>query len=310
MILTVSVIVPAYNEEANLRQGVAQVLDEPWPDELLLREIIIIDDCSGDATPKIAGELASADSRIRTMSNQVRRGKNAGIRDAASSCQSDVAVVIDADVLLSPGSLIHTLELLVADASLMASSCIIRPLPARSWRERASRSQALFVAELKRRGSGYLSALYAVRAPAYGALDIPDGVADDAYVTLWLKAHDYRYAVCNNAIAFIRAASGIVDFAKQTLRGRYGAEATARIAPPAALPNRRQAVLPAVIGAFIKDPAGFVLYAMWYAIVLATPKRWWLQTVSLSVFETAKSTKYVRSKKDAAQMHRRGRHSG
>ncbi len=305
-----AVAIPAYNEAANIARVVHQVLREPWGEELRLERILVIDDCSDDETPEIAASLALEDERVCVVRNNRRSGKNAGIRTVNAACQSDFVAVVDADVLLSPGCLVRTIQLLLDDPSLMASSCIIRPLPARSWRERASRSQALFVAELKRRGSGYLSALYAVRAPAYGALDIPDGVADDAYVTLWLKAHDYRYAVCNNAIAFIRAASGIVDFAKQTLRGRYGAEATARIAPPAALPNRRQAVLPAVIGAFIKDPAGFVLYAMWYAIVLATPKRWWLQTVSLSVFETAKSTKYVRSKKDAAQMHRRGRHSG
>lgn len=300
MLLTVSVIVPAYNEEANLRQAVTQVLDEPWPDELWLREIIVVDDCSCDATPEIAGELASADSRIKAIRNQVRRGKNAGIRDAASSCQSDVAVVIDADVLLSPGSLIHALEILVADASLMASSCIIKPLPARSWRERASRSQALFVAELKRRGRGYLSALYAVRAPAYGALDIPDGVADDAYVTLWLRARGYRYSVRGDATAYIRAATGLPDFAKQTLRGRYGEAMTVRTIPGATSPVRRDVLWQAVWHTVVKDPFGFLLYALWYIVVLVTPNRWWLPVVSLSRFESARSTKNVSSVQDAA----------
>jgi glycosyltransferase involved in cell wall biosynthesis len=294
MSLALSVIIPAFNEEANITRAIRQVLVEPWTESLKLEAIIVVDDCSADGTQAIAESLARQDGRVRVLRNAQRSGKNAGIRAAAAVCQSDIIAVIDADVYFAPGCLVKTLQPLVEDSWLMASSCLIEPLPPRSWRERASASQALLVAELKRAGYAYLSALYALRAPAFGALDLPDNVADDAYVTLWLRAHGHRYAVCSNATAYIRAATGLGDFARQTLRGRYGEKATTHAVSDKALAlDRRRALKGALARACIRDPLGFVLYAVWYGIVMATPVKLWLPVLSLSTFATVRSTKDV-----------------
>ncbi len=291
---SVTVIIPAYNEEANIARIVRQVLDEPWDVGQLLERVVMVDDCSSDRTQDIAQSLACSDQRVHVVRHEQRSGKNAGIRLAAAACTSDVLVVVDADVLLTPGCLVETIVLLSCDPSLMAASCIVEPLPAQSWAERASRSQALFVSELKRRGQAYLSALYAIRAPAFGALDVPDGVADDAYITCWLRGHGYPYAIRRDAKAYIRAAVGIRDFAKQTLRGRRGEQATKRAVPDAESgvhKTRRIVILGALWAAFVRDPLGFFLYVAWYAIVLVTPSTIWLPNVSLSTFDSVRSTK-------------------
>jgi len=291
---SVTVIIPAYNEEANIARIVCQVLNEPWAVGQLLESIVVVDDCSSDHTHEIAQSLACSDQRVHVVRHEQRSGKNTGIRLAAVACTSNVLVVVDADVLLTSGCLVKTIALLSRDPSLMATSCIVEPLPAQSWAERASRSQALFVSELKRRGQAYLSALYAIRAPAFGALDVPDGVADDAYVTCWLRGHGYPYAVRRDAKAYIRAAVGLRDFAKQTLRGRRGEQATKRAVPEAesgVYKTRCILILGALWGAFVRDPLGFFLYAAWYAIVLATPTATWLPNVSLSTFDSVRSTK-------------------
>ena len=49
-----SVVMPAYNEEATLTQIVQQVLQIPQ-----LLELIIVDDCSKDNTPQIAESLVA-----------------------------------------------------------------------------------------------------------------------------------------------------------------------------------------------------------------------------------------------------------
>lgn len=291
---SVTVVIPAFNEEANLARIVRQVLDEAWSAELRLDQVIVVDDCSDDDTPAIAARLEREDTRIRVIRNARRSGKNAGIRGATAASRSEVIAIVDADVLLVPGCLVKTIHLLAGDPGLMASSCIIEPLPARSWRERASASQALLVAELKRLGCAYLSALYAVKAPAFGALDLPDDVADDAYITLWLRAHGYRYAVRRDALAYIRAATGLRDFARQTLRGRRGEAATAQtISGDTPGPDRRRVLPHALARTFVRDPFGFTLYVIWYAVVLATPRTLWLPMVNLSTFDTVRSTKDV-----------------
>ncbi len=290
--ITVAVVIPAYNEDANIDRTACQVLREPWTALLSLSEVVVVDDCSTDRTYEIARALACQDARVRVVRHARRSGKNAGIRVAAAACKTDIVVVVDADVLLRAGSLYQTLALLAYDPSAMGASCIIEPLPAQSWRERASCSQALFVAELKRRGHAYLSAVYALRSPAFGALDIPDGVADDAYVTCWLRAHNYRYHVHSEASAYIRAATGLRDFAKQTLRGRHGDAATKRAVAGGSLKAySRGIVARALARAFVRDPLGFALYVLWYGVILVTPTRVWLPAVSLSTFDTARSTK-------------------
>lgn len=294
--LTVTVVIPAYNEESNIARSVRQVLDERWTAQLVLESVIVVDDCSTDRTPEIVAALRREDGRVQLLRHAERRGKNAGIRGAATMSRSDVTAVMDADVLLAPRCLAQTLGVLLAQPSMAAASCIIKPLPARTWRERASRSQALGVAEVKRCGHGYLSVLYAIRAPAIGALTIPDGVADDAYITCWLRAHGQRYHVHPTATAYIRAATGLRDFARQTLRGRYAERVTTQAVgegSPAPRPGRRTALVRALVRASLGDPLGFALYVLWYAVIVVTPRRMWLPTVSLSTFDTAQSTKDI-----------------
>lgn len=290
--IMVTIVIPAYNEEANIVRVMRQVLDEPWGNGLVLGRVVVVDDCSADSTLDMAKTVAGTDSRVQVVHNARRSGKNVGVRAVAKTCCSDVMAVVDADVLLDRGCLVRTIEPLRDNLSLMASSCIIEPLPSRSWRERASRSQALLVSELKRLGYAYLSAVYVLRSPAFGALEVPDGVADDAYITCWLRAKGYRYTVRSDATAYIRAATGLRDFAKQTLRGRHGAAATRRaVANSDLVLYRRSDVARAIFRAFRRDPLGFTLYAIWYGIVIATPTKTWLPVVNLSVFDAATSTK-------------------
>ena len=58
-----SIVVPAYNEEATLPRIVARLLAVPNAGE-----IIIVDDCSTDGTPAIADRLAAEHPRIKSRS--------------------------------------------------------------------------------------------------------------------------------------------------------------------------------------------------------------------------------------------------
>ena len=68
---SVTVIVPALNEAANLRALVEALLAEIGPRAAFL-EILIFDDASTDATGRIADELAAEDPRVRAVHNPRR----------------------------------------------------------------------------------------------------------------------------------------------------------------------------------------------------------------------------------------------
>jgi teichuronic acid biosynthesis glycosyltransferase TuaG len=73
----VSVIMPAHNCEAVLKQSVSSVIDQTYTDW----ELLIIDDASKDRTLAVARDLALTDERIRVIHLE----KNAGVANARNA---------------------------------------------------------------------------------------------------------------------------------------------------------------------------------------------------------------------------------
>jgi len=291
---SVTIVIPAYNEEANIARLVQQILDEPWGDTLRLDKLIIVDDYSDDKTGEITEELAHDHESVHVIRHTQRGGKNAGLREGMAACTSDIFVNIDADVGLVRGCLIKTIGLLLDNPGLAASSCINDPLPAGTWRERASRFQAVLIAESRRLGAISLLRLYAIRKRAILDLTLPDAVAEDLYIERWLSNNGQHCAVCKNATVHIRSATGLRDFAKQTLRAWKAIEEIDSILPRTAPPD--EAIEPivtrrALIRAIKREPLGFLMYAVWRVIVTVTPTTLWSPSVTLSNFNTSTSTK-------------------
>ncbi len=58
-----SVVVPACNEAATLREALSSLMAQDYPD----LEIVVVDDRSDDATPQIVDELAATDDRVTAL---------------------------------------------------------------------------------------------------------------------------------------------------------------------------------------------------------------------------------------------------
>ncbi|HDK37401.1 MAG TPA: glycosyltransferase family 2 protein, partial [Thiolapillus brandeum] len=87
MIQTCSIILPAYNE-AGVVGSVITGLQTSFPEA----EILVVDDCSTDATAKEA-----SDAGARVISHKYNMGNGAAIKTGTRHAKGDVLVFMDAD---------------------------------------------------------------------------------------------------------------------------------------------------------------------------------------------------------------------
>lgn len=95
-VAALSYFFPAHNEEANLRGLVEEALAD-LPAIADAFEIIIVDDGSRDATPRIADELAAADERVRVVHHPRNRGYGAALRSGFGATRHDLIAFTDGD---------------------------------------------------------------------------------------------------------------------------------------------------------------------------------------------------------------------
>ncbi len=90
-----SVLMPAYNEAATIETIVGKVLELP-----MLKELIIVNDCSTDNTAEI---IESMDSDLITLITlEKNSGKTAAIKEAIKHINGDIAIIQDADLEYDP----------------------------------------------------------------------------------------------------------------------------------------------------------------------------------------------------------------
>ena len=93
-----SIIIPVYNEAATIEAIVSAVENQPLEIE---REIVIVDDCSTDATREKLAQL-EAHKDVRVYRHEVNQGKGAALRTGFARATGDLVIVQDADLEYDP----------------------------------------------------------------------------------------------------------------------------------------------------------------------------------------------------------------
>jgi glycosyltransferase involved in cell wall biosynthesis len=108
---TLSIVVPAYNEEANvplLHEAIAAVIDRQGIDA----EIIFIDDGSKDGTWAAIEKRAAADTRVRGLRLKKNCGETAACDAGLRAARGRYVVTMDADLQNDPKGIPRFLEAL------------------------------------------------------------------------------------------------------------------------------------------------------------------------------------------------------
>jgi glycosyltransferase involved in cell wall biosynthesis len=106
----VDVIVPCYNYGDLLEACVASVLSQQEVDA----RVLIMDDASTDSTPEVGRRLAAQNPRVEYRRHDVNRGHIATYNEALADVTNDYCMILSADDLLTPGSLMRATHVMDA----------------------------------------------------------------------------------------------------------------------------------------------------------------------------------------------------
>jgi chlorobactene glucosyltransferase len=104
---SLSILIPARNEEATLGPCVRSLLAQEYPGTL---EILVLDDHSTDSTAQVAAELAAeSNGKVRVLSGGELllgwKGKPNALRQLAAAATGELLLLTDADCVFYPGAL-------------------------------------------------------------------------------------------------------------------------------------------------------------------------------------------------------------
>ncbi len=116
--MKLSILMPVYNEEATLASAVSRVLAVGYPCDL---ELVVVDDGSSDASPKILAGFE--DPRVSVHTHPRNAGKGAAIDTAVRVATGDYVIMCDADLEYAPEEIPSLLApVLSGDATVVYGS--------------------------------------------------------------------------------------------------------------------------------------------------------------------------------------------
>jgi len=116
---SVSVLIPARNEEKVIGKLIESLLQIKYPEEKI--EIIVINDGSDDRTEEIVRDFTLKDKRIRILNipkEESGKGKGEALNKGLKEAKNDVIAVYDADNIPEPDSLYKLCGALISEKKL------------------------------------------------------------------------------------------------------------------------------------------------------------------------------------------------
>jgi cellulose synthase/poly-beta-1,6-N-acetylglucosamine synthase-like glycosyltransferase len=222
---TVTVLVPAYNEEKVIARTVQSLLADGYAN----LEVLVVDDGSTDRTFEVATELSARDPRVRVI-----RKENGGKAEAANrglaEAQGQVVIAVDADTIVKPGSIANMVRHF-ADPSITAVCGNVEVGNVRSWLTRFQAIEYITSQNFDRRAFSALNcvsvvpgALGAWRREAVLAVGgySSETLTEDADLTLTILRAGGRVVYEPRAIGRTEAPENVEALLKQRFRWTYG----------------------------------------------------------------------------------------
>ncbi|HEX6967992.1 MAG TPA: bifunctional polysaccharide deacetylase/glycosyltransferase family 2 protein [Micromonosporaceae bacterium] len=219
----VSVIVPAYNEAANIAATVRSLVDSDYP----ALEVIVVDDGSTDGTAEIVERMRLRGVRVIRQANA---GKPAALNTGVAHARADLIVLVDGDTVFQPDT-VRRLVQAFADPTVGAISGNTKVANRRRLLGRWQHLEYVIGFNLDRRMYDVLGCMPTIPG-AIGAFrrrvlaDVAgvsaDTLAEDTDLTMAVLRTGWRVVYEERAIAWTEAPSSLRQLWRQRYRWCYG----------------------------------------------------------------------------------------
>ncbi len=218
----VSVIVPAYNESANIKATVASIVANDYP-----LEVLVVDDGSSDGTADIVEALGLA--RVRVL-RQGNAGKSAALNNGIRAARYDLIVMIDGDTIFEPDTVWHLAQPF-ADPSIGAVAGNVKIANRDDLIGRLQHIEYVIGFNIDRRVQDALGSIATIPGAAgafrreallgSGGLS-SDTLAEDTDLTITVGRAGWRVVFEDRARAWTEAPATITQLWRQRFRWSYG----------------------------------------------------------------------------------------
>ncbi|WP_233562889.1 bifunctional polysaccharide deacetylase/glycosyltransferase family 2 protein [Micromonospora musae] len=219
----VSVIVPAYNEAANIAATVRSLMASDYP----ALEVIVVDDGSTDGTADIVERMRLRDVRVIRQSNA---GKPAALNTGIRAARAGLLVLVDGDTVFQPDTVRRLVQGFV-DPTVGAISGNTKVANRRRLLGRWQHLEYVIGFNLDRRMYDVLECMPTIPG-AIGAFrrdvlrsvgGVPgDTLAEDTDLTMKVLRAGWRVVYEESAIAWTEAPSTLRQLWRQRYRWCYG----------------------------------------------------------------------------------------
>ncbi|HIE23357.1 MAG TPA: glycosyltransferase family 2 protein [Candidatus Korarchaeota archaeon] len=222
---SVSVIIPAHNEEETIEGCILSILEDPYPN----KEVIVVDDGSTDRTYEIASKYAK-EGKIRLLRRPPSGKKAYAVNYGLMFSKGEIVVVVDADTLVERGSLWELVKFLqLPNTGGVAGN--VKVLNKKSLWCQLQAYEYITSMETGRRFYG-LAGTVLIIPGAFGAANRrileftgrfdADTVTEDFDFTLKIHKTRMRVRFSSEAVAWTRVPDKIRDWIKQRVRWSKG----------------------------------------------------------------------------------------
>lgn len=218
---SVTIGIPAYNEEANIGYLLRDILSQSTG-IFILKKIIVVSDGSTDETASVV--QAIQDNRIALLDDGMRKGQAPRQNEIIQMTNSDILVLLNADIALVGNQFLENLVRPILESKADLTSVGVEAIKPETLMEDILVSSLLVknrVFESYHDGNNIYTCVGIARAFSrrfYKQFHFRDSVGEDAYSYLSCISEGFNYKFVKEARVVIKIPDTLKDYLRQSKR--------------------------------------------------------------------------------------------